>query len=137
MSDVLPKLLSREQALLAGKALAALRGGIGALAWVAPRLAIRPWAGAVTARDPGGRLLGRALGSRDIALAAGALLAERHGGPVRGWIEAGALSDAGDVLATTLTFGELPRFTRWGVLGLTVAAVVAGGIVAPCIDREE
>lgn len=130
----MPKLLSRDKARAAGTGLALVRAAIGGLAWLAPSLALRPWVGPVAAGDPGGRLLGRSLGIRDIALGAGAVLAERHDAPVRGWIEAGALSDVGDLVATVVAFRKLPERTRWGVLAMTAAAVVAGGIIAPCVD---
>jgi hypothetical protein len=134
MSGSMPQLLTHEQARAAGTGLALLRIGIGALAVVAPALAIRPWAGAVAASDAGGRLLGRSVGARDIALGAGAVLAERHDVAVRGWIEAGALADTGDLVATMFAFRKLPKTTRWGVLALTAGAIVAGGLIAPCID---
>ncbi len=132
----MPQLLTREQARAAGAGLAAMRIGIGVLAWAAPAVAIRPWAGATAAGDPGGRLLGRSLGIRDIALGTGVLLAKRHDVPVRGWIEAGGLSDTGDLAATLLAFAKLPKLTRWGVLAMTAGAVVAGGLIAPCIDLD-
>jgi hypothetical protein len=137
MSGSMPQVMTREQARSAGSALAAVRVGFGVLAWLAPGLAVRPWAGATAANDPGGRLLGRSLGIRDIALGAGAILAQRHDTPVRGWVEAGALSDTGDLLATVFAFGKLPKLTRWLILAITVGAVVAGGLIAPCIDRED
>ena len=136
MSDSLPQLFTREQARSAGTALAGVRAAIGAAAWFAPKLALRPWVGGVVASEPGGRLLGRSLGARDLALGIGAILAERHDAPVRGWIEAGALSDVGDFLGTLGTFSKLPKATRWGVLAMTAGAVAAGALIAPCIDRE-
>jgi len=132
----MPQVLDRDQARAVGTGLAALRLAIGVLALAAPGVALRPWVGKV-AEDAGGRLLGRSLGARDAALGAGAILAARHDTPVRGWIEGGALSDAGDLVATLIAFKRLPRVTRWGVLLMTLGAVVAGGIVAPCIDEGD
>ena len=134
MSGSMPKLLNGDQAKAGALGLASLRIGIGVLAFIAPKLALRPWVGASVSDEPGGRLLGRSLGARDVALGAGAILAARHDGPVRGWIEAGALADAGDLVATVAAFDKLPRVTKWGILFLTAAAVAAGGIIAPCVD---
>jgi hypothetical protein len=69
-----------------------------------------------------------------VALGAGTLLSIRSGGPTRGWIEASALADAGDLVATVAAFDSLPRLTRWGIFSLTLGAVVAGGLVSPVID---
>lgn len=133
----MPELLERPQARKAATALAAVRIGIGVLAWALPKFALRPWVGAAVADEPGGRLLARSLGARDIALGAGAILSERHDTPVRGWIEAGALSDVGDLLATLGAFKKLPAFTRWGVLAMTAGAVAAGAVIAPCVDGDD
>ena len=136
MSDSLPKLLNEQQARQAATALAALRIAIGMAAWIVPKLVVRPWVGDVVAEDTGGLVLARGLGARDVALGAGTLFAMRHGGPTRGWIEASALVDAGDLVATVAAFKSLPRLTRWGIFALTLGAVVAGGLVARVIDPE-
>lgn len=135
MSHSMPQVFSRETARKGATGLAALRGAVGVAAWVIPAQALRPWVGSVAANSAGGRLLGRSLGARDIALGAGALLSERHDTPVRGWLEAGALADVGDLIATLYAFRKLPKLTRWGVLGLTAGAAVAGGLLAPCVDE--
>jgi hypothetical protein len=80
------------------------------------------------------RLFARTLGGRDLALGLGALLAETNRRPVRGWIEAGALADAGDTLATVLVFSKLPRWSRWLILASTVGAVTLGALLAPVVD---
>ncbi|MCU1489608.1 MAG: hypothetical protein JWM85_1013 [Acidimicrobiaceae bacterium] len=97
--------------------------------WVAA-----PWIGREAAATPGARLLGRALGGRDLALGLGALLAAQHDAPLRGWVEAGLLSDTGDTLATLLAFKKLPRFTRWLILATTLGAVAAAALCAPFLD---
>lgn len=81
------------------------------------------------ARLPANQALSRAMGGRDLSLGLGAVLAMRHDAPARGWIEAGALADAADVLATVLAWRELPR---WGRLAIVVLASsgMAGGVVA-------
>jgi hypothetical protein len=128
--------LNQQQARQVATGLAVLRVAIGVAAWVVPKLVVRPWVGDVVADDAGGRVLSRALGGRDVALGAGTLLAMRNGGSSRGWIEASALADAGDLVATVAAFKSLPRLTRWGILAMTLGAVVAAGLVAPVIDRS-
>lgn len=134
MSRSLPQLLSRDSARAAAVGLGALRAAIGVAAIVAPSLALRPWVGEVVSNETGGRLLGRSLGARDVALGAGLLLSLRHEAPMRGWVEAGALADLGDLVATSVAFKKLPSVTRFGVLALTVGAVAAGAVAAPCVD---
>jgi hypothetical protein len=125
--------LTRERALLAARGLALARVAIGATAWISPKVVLRPWVGSSDAGFPSVILLGRALGARDIALGAGALLAARDSGPVRGWVEAGGLADAGDTLATVLAFGDLPRMGRWAILATTLGAVVAAAVISPAL----
>jgi|SRR5579872_687346 len=137
MSDAMPALLSRRNARLAAGAVAGLRVLIGTAALAAPRLVLSPWIGGEDAASSGAKLLGRSVGARDIGLGAGALLAMRHDTPVRGWVEAGALSDVGDAVASMIAFPRLAPKTRWGVLAMTLAAVAAGALIAPCVDRSE
>ncbi|HEY1634672.1 MAG TPA: hypothetical protein VGF64_07940, partial [Acidimicrobiales bacterium] len=54
-----------------------------------------------------------------------------------GWMEAGGLADAGDLLATLLAFRSLPRFGRWTMLLAISGAVAAAGVLAPSVDRPE
>jgi len=134
MSDFVPKLLSRDHARLAAMSLAGMRGAIGMAALVVPEALLRPWVGPRYARGTVAKLLGRALGGRDLALAAGPVLSMRHDGHVRGWIEAGMLADTADFVATILAFGELPRRTRWLVLASTAGAAAAGAVIAASVD---
>jgi len=113
--------------------LAGIRAVLGVSALVAPTLVGRPWIGE-DASQSGTRLFGRALGGRDLALGLGALLAARHEVPIRGWVEAGALSDACDTGATLLAFGHLPHRTRLLVLATCLGAALAGAALAPLLD---
>jgi hypothetical protein len=124
-------LLAPERARRLALTVAGLRVALGVLAMVGPDLALRPWVG-----RPGGperRVLARSLAGRDIALGLGALLAARRRAPLRGWVEAGSLADAGDVLGTALAFGRLPRAGRVLVLGAAAGAAVAGALAAPSV----
>jgi len=84
------------------------RIGVGAGFLLAPGLCLRVSLGAVEV-GPVTRMLARSVGARDIALGLGALLALRHQAPLRGWLEAGTLADAGDALTTALAFRHLGR----------------------------
>ena len=126
-------------------AVAAGRVGLGlaALAW--PAIPARPWVGAASG-GLAARVLGRALGRRDVALGLGALAALRcpdggpgrtcgpgpasEPGPAAAWVAAGALSDALDVAATLSAWRELPRAGRWLVLGSASGASLAGASAA-------
>jgi hypothetical protein len=111
-------------------ALGWVRLGVGATALVRPALLLRPWVGDRHG-DPGAVLLGRALGARDVALGAGAVIAFRQGNPLRWWVAAGGLADAADATATLLAFPRLPAVTRWLVL-----LAAAGGAAAAALVLE-
>ena len=110
-------------------ALALARTALGVAALASPALIARPWVG--TASGPAARVLGRALGGRDVALGLGALAALRRVPPggmgaAVTWVGAGALADSLDVLATAVSWDELPRAGRWLVAASAGGAAVAG-----------
>lgn len=121
--------LSVEQARRLARILAGARISFGATALVAPALPGWLFSGP-DARLATNRALGRAMGGRDLALGLGAVLAMSHHAPARGWIEAGALADASDVLATVLAWRELPRWGRLVIVVLAGAGTVAGVVTA-------
>ena len=84
----------------------------------------RPWVG--DDDGPGGAVLGRALGGRDVALGLGLLLAANHDRHLRGWAEAAALADSVDVAATLLAFDRLPRKGCLAVLAAAGGAAAVG-----------
>jgi hypothetical protein len=126
--------MSRDDARRLAAAVGWLRIGIGAVALVAPAKAMAPFVGSADAGRPATRLLTRGLGGRDIALGVGTVLALRHDGPIRGWVEAGALADAADTLGSLAVFGSLHRTLRWGFLAMSAGAVVTGRMLAPAVD---
>lgn len=79
--------------------LGALRVGLGIGMFLAPRRVLKTWTGEADRSLPSTLAL-RGMAARDIALGMGLLMAIENGSPQRGWLEAGALADAGDALAT-------------------------------------
>lgn len=127
--------LLRKDARALARALAWLRTALGVSALVAPTVAGRAWVGSTEADRPGARVLGRALGGRDVALGVGVLQAMRHAAPVRGWVEAGGLADAGDLAATLLAWRSLPRRWRVAIALVTGGAVATARVLAPAVDQ--
>lgn len=113
----------------AAVAVAAGRAGLGVAALLWPSVPGRPWVGPV-ADEPGGRVLARALGARDLALGLGALaaagMAHADARPAGAWFAAGALSDALDVAVTAAAWRRLPPRTRWLVAASAAGAAAAG-----------
>ncbi|MDQ4130623.1 MAG: hypothetical protein M3133_06505 [Actinomycetota bacterium] len=107
------------------RVLAASRVGLGTLLLLAPSVVARAWVGE-GAEEPSAKALARALGARDVALGLGALIALSHGESPRGWLEASALADAGDALATLVGWAHLPTLRRWLALGASVSAAYLG-----------
>jgi hypothetical protein len=126
--------LSRDQSRRLAFANGVARSALGVVAMTVPELPLAPWVGDAH-QDRSVRLLARALGGRDLALGLGTLLALRHDAPVRGWLEAGGLADAGDVVATLAGFKGLPRLGRWGVLAAATGGVIAARLASPAVDK--
>ena len=119
-------------------AIAQARGriAVGAAFFLAPGLAGRTWVGGDAAR-PSAKLLARAFGVRDLALGLGVVIAIDRGAPVRGWLEASALSDAGDTVATLLGASAVPALMRPGVLALGIGSAAAAGWLAKRVDSDD
>jgi len=108
--------------LVAGIALGRL--ALGAALLAAPRKVVGPgWIGADAQRPASGTLL-RAVGARDVALAAGTLAALRQRSSLTPWIVGGALADGTDFAATLAAGQAIPPQGRAAV-GL-VAGVAFG-----------
>jgi hypothetical protein len=118
-------------------AIAQARGriAVGAAFFLVPGLAGRTWVGGDAAR-PSAKLLARAFGARDLALGLGVVIAIDRGAPVRGWLEASALSDAGDAVATLLGAAAVPPLIRPGVLALGAGSAAVAGWLAKRVDSE-
>lgn len=108
------------------KQLAMGRMAVGVIGFVMPKTFGRVWVGS-DAASPRIAMITRAFAVRDFALGLGAYLAVQRDTPIRGWLEAGLLSDTADVLSTLR--GPVPVARK---LGLAAAAMtgVAGGALA-------
>src|SRR4051794_3379514 len=94
-------------------ALSQARGriAVGAALVLFPGWGGRRWIGEA-AGDPAVKLVTRALGVRDLAIGLGAVIALDRGAPARGWLEAGALSDVVDLVATLVAGDAIPAGAR-------------------------
>jgi hypothetical protein len=108
--------------------LAAGRLAIGAAATAFPELGARSWLGE-HGRGPAGKVLGRALGARDLALAIGALTSVDEDAQFRRWVRLGAFADAADAIATVANWRSLPKASRIGVFGVAAGAAVLGAVL--------
>ena len=120
----------RDRALL----FARLRIGVGAAFVLFPGVAGRMWIGSDAARRPV-KVLARAFGARDLAIGLGVVIALDRGAPVRGWIEAAALSDAIDTCASVLAGGSIHPAIRLPAIAIGATATVAGAQLAPEFDH--
>jgi hypothetical protein len=116
----------RDRALLHARA----RIAVGAAFVLAPGLAGRMWIGSDAARRPV-KVLARAFGARDLAIGLGVVIALDRGTPVRGWIEAGALSDAIDTAASLLAGGSIHPAIRWPAIAVGAWSTAVGASLAP------
>jgi hypothetical protein len=114
--------MANDQAI---QALVALRGAVGASAWLTPRLAGRLF-GLDVAGNPQAPYLARLFGVRDVALAVGL---RSTNGPERGqWLRLGIACDLADAAAGLLAgrSGELPAVATVLVTGTALAAAGLG-----------
>ena len=117
---------------------------VGAAFVLAPGLAGSAWIGSDARRRPV-KVLARAFGVRDLAIGLGVVIALDRGTPVRGWIEAGVLSDAIDTAASLLAGSSIPPAIRWPCVrwrGLACVALGAGSAalgawLAPQLEEPE
>ena len=101
-----------------------------------PGLALRLWPGRASTTDTDSallRMMARHTGGRDVGLGLGALFAQKHGTPVRGWLEAAMLADVTDALAIAIAFRHLPRAKAVLMLGAALGAAAAGRKLASAV----
>lgn len=117
-------------------ATAAGRFGLGVALLLSPRSFGRRWIGADADRAGASTAI-RATGARDAALGLGLLVAYRRGRPVRGWLEAAALTDAADFVSTLMAFRKLPALGRLITLASAGGAAYFAMRVAGDVDEPE
>jgi hypothetical protein len=108
------------------------RVGVGLFVGLMPRRAIHLWLG--EAATPGLRHAARSVAGRDIALGLGTLVARDNDGDIARWLEAQAMSDATDALATAAAFKHMPRGRRWLLLAMPIGATILGLSLAADFD---
>ena len=111
------------------RAVAIGRMALGAAYLAAPGPALRLWPGPAGSTDGDEallRMMARHTGGRDMALGVGALLAQKHDAPVRGWLEAAMLADVLDAVSILFAFRHLPRTKAAAMLILALGTAVAG-----------
>jgi hypothetical protein len=114
-------------------ALARGRMAVGAAAIAAPGLATRVMGDrqGVAGIAP---VFARMLGARDIALGLGTVIALDRGKPVRGWLEAAALADAADSIASMLGREKLSPIAFKASAVLAAASAGVGIFLARRLD---
>jgi hypothetical protein len=106
------------------RALGWMRILLGLLLFFMPKFSVRRWTG----DEPDGAptdLATRGMGIRDVAIGAGIVTALEREAPVRGWLEASAMVDAGDALGTMFSWRGLgkPRGVMWFATEVASAAL--------------
>lgn len=118
------------------KAIGLGRIGLGVGYSLFPGLALKAWPG-LPASTPADaallKLMARSTGGRDISLGLGVLFAQKHGAPVRGWLEAALLADVADAVAILLAIKHLPRARAVLMLGAAVGTAAAGQRLARAV----
>jgi hypothetical protein len=111
------------------------RIAFGVAGFLMPNTTMRAWIGQRAQPYPTNMLL-RGLAGRDIAIGVGIVTALETGAPVRGWLEASALSDAADAVGTLTSWRSLPGFRRITALALEVGAAALGLQLADSLGEE-
>ena len=118
------------------KAVGLGRIGLGVGYSLLPGLALKAWPGRPSSTPADAALLkmmARSTGGRDISLGLGVLFAQKHDGPVRGWLEAAMLADVADALAILVAFKHLPRARAVLMMGAALGTAAAGQRLARAV----
>jgi hypothetical protein len=121
------RLIARVNAL--GRAL------IGVVAIADPQRMLEPWIGGDAGR-PTNKVLGRALGARDLVIAAGTLRSVEDADSLRPWLAAATLADCVDFTATAASGSGLPLRGRVFVMVLAGGAAAMGAVALATLDSQ-
>jgi len=111
------------------------RAAIGVLAVADPRRMLEPWIGDDADRTTN-KVLGRALGARDLVIAAGTLQSVNDPDRLRPWLAAATLADCVDFAATAASGSDLPLRGRVFVMALAGSAAAMGAIALATLDSQ-
>jgi hypothetical protein len=122
-------------ARLIARANAIGRALIGVVAIADPKRMLEPWIGSEADRTST-KVLGRALGARDLVIAAGTLRSIQSADELRPWLAAATLADCVDFTATAAAGSDLPLRGRAFVMALAGGAAAMGAIAIASLDAE-
>jgi hypothetical protein len=105
--------------------------GVGML--LMPKTSVRALIGQEAKPYPT-NMFARGLGARDAAIGIGILAALENDAPVRGWLEASALSDIGDAIGTLSAWRDLPGLRRLLLLVTEVGVATLAMQLASALD---
>ncbi len=118
--------------LILGNAIGRAAIGIGAI--VDPARLLGPWIGPKEARRTSNHVIGRALGGRDLVIAAGTLRSMGDTQALRPWLAAAVLADVVDFGATAAAGDDLPLSGRAFVMAIAGAAAAGGAIALALLE---
>jgi hypothetical protein len=84
--------------------------------------------------DRTARLFARMVGARDVALGLGAVIALDRGKPVRGWIEAAALTDTADCVTCVVAREQLAPAAFGAAAGVGATFAILGVFLSRRLD---
>lgn len=102
------------------------RAAYGVALTAAPGRIGESWIGEDAKRAPT-QIAIRGLGARDLALAAGTIVAARRGGALHGWLIGSVACDVADIAATLAAGDAVPKRSRIGTVALAGGSAIAGG----------
>jgi hypothetical protein len=106
---------------------AAGRIAFGSAFLLAPGVTAKGWIGR-PARTPGGQVMTRAMGARDLAIGVGTLAALRGADDTRPWLAAALFSDLADAAATWAERGALGPARTGMTLAIAFSAAASSAL---------
>lgn len=115
------------------QALSLLRLAAGFALFMAPKRAVKAW---LRDPDPSAAAVAaaRSVGARDMAIALGTLVALDKETEVRGWLEAGVMTDAADALGVLVAWRHMPSFRRLFFFLSASGSALLGSRLAAALD---